>query len=211
MKKAFLLFSALLIAATSFGQDQFFRIGPKVGVSSSNINVKEGIAGNTYNLRSGDAKLGLHVGAFARVSVLGIYVQPEVLFTSAGGRVTLQEAGQAEVIKNYTLNKLDVPVMFGNKFANFFRVQVGPVFSMLLSENVRENGSSAVQQVRQDWRNAAVGYQAGIGFDIGKLVLDLKYEGNLSKLGDNISVGGNSFNTDLRNNQFILSLGWSLL
>jgi opacity protein-like surface antigen len=213
MKKISLIFIAFLIVGSSYAKgEQFLRIGPKIGVSSSNINVRSGIEDIRYNLKSGNARLGFHIGAFARISVLGFYIQPEALFTSAGGRVTLEDLQTGgEVIRNYTLNKFDVPVMIGNKFAGIFRFQVGPVFSTILNQSIKEDVSGTVTQIKQGWRDAAVGYQVGLGLDIGKVILDLKYEGNLSKVGDSINIGGQPFNTDLRNNQVILSLGWSLL
>jgi hypothetical protein len=214
MKKILLLFSAILITAASYGQrnEQFLRIGPKIGVSSSNINVRSNIDDIRYRLESGDATLGLHIGAFARVSIAGFYVQPEALFTSAGGRVTIDDLQtNSQIIRNYTLNKFDVPVMIGNKFGGIFRFQVGPVFSMILSESAKDNISGSITEIRQGWRDAAVGYQVGLGLDIGKVIVDFKYEGSLNKVGDRIMIHGESFNTDLRNNQIIFSLGFSLL
>ncbi len=209
MKKIFLFFAGFLITVSTYGQEQFFRFGPKIGVSSSNINVKD-INSTAYRFESGEARLGFHVGAFARVSVANFYIQPEALFTSAGGRVRINEIGQDDVVRNYRLNKFDVPVMIGTKFGNFFRFQLGPVFSMLLSDDAKQNVTGSYNEIKQGWRDASVGYQVGIGLDAGQFILDLKYEGSLSKMGDNINIDGVQFDTDLRNNQFILSLGFSL-
>lgn len=209
MKKIFLFFAGFLLTVSTYGQEQIFRFGPKVGVSSSNINVKD-IRNTTYRIESGDARLGFHVGAFARLSIASFYIQPEALFTSAGGRVKISDLNQNEVVRNYRLNRFDVPVMIGTKFGDFFRFQLGPVFSMLLSDDAKQNVTGSIDEIKQGWRDASVGYQLGIGFDAGQFILDLKYEGSLSKAGDNINIGGEQFNTDFRNNQFILSLGLSL-
>ncbi|HAH35295.1 MAG TPA: hypothetical protein DCL81_01665, partial [Algoriphagus sp.] len=57
-----------------------------------------------------------------------------------------------------------------------------------------------------DFNSATLGYQAGLGVDIGNLSIDGKYEGGLSKFTDNIS----SFQTDNRINQWVLSVGFRL-
>ena len=173
-------------------------LGPRIGMSSSQVKIDR-TTDNGLELETGDRVVGFHVGAFARISLLGLYVQPEILFTSAGGEVELTDAsGTRDQILEYDLNKLDIPVMAGTKIA-FFRLQAGPVFSFLL-----DDGFSASEDVNLN--NAVVGYQAGIGLDISKLVIDVKYEGNLSKVGDRIE----GINVDQRANQFLLSVGWKL-
>lgn len=210
MKKILLAAAGLLIISTVYGQDKFLRIGPKIGVSSTNLNVKDNIS--DIRMENGEAKLGFHVGAFARISVAGFYIQPEALYTSAGGRVLIDSINSPnQVLKNYSLNKFDVPVMVGAKFANFIRFQVGPVFSMILNQDAKEDVKGSFSEIGENWKDASVGYQVGLGFDIGDIILDLKYEGNLSKVSDKINIGGNSFNSDFRNRQLILSLGINLL
>jgi len=205
-----LVAAAALIFSSGYGQDKFLRIGPKIGVSSTNLSVKDNI--EDIRMKNGDAKLGFHAGVFARLSIAGFYIQPEALYTSAGGRVLLDSLNSvSQVTKNYTLNKFDVPVMVGAKFANFLRVQAGPVFSMILNHDAKEDLKGSFAEIGEDWKNATVGYQVGLGLDIGSLILDFKYEGNLSKVSDQINIGGNSFSSDFRNRQLILSLGINLL
>ena len=45
--------------------------------------------------------------------------------------------------------------------------------------------------------------------DIKKIGLDLRYEGNLTKLGDYIVVDGQQLDFDSRARQLIFSLGYS--
>ncbi len=191
---------ALFFCSVSYAQ--FFSIGPRVGVSSSKLEIRD----NVQDVKEGDASFGFHAGLFARFSLSSLYIQPEVLFTSNGGEIEFEDgSGVGNQIIEYDYNKLDVPVMIGFKFAKFFRLQAGPVASLLLKADAKEGG--VTEDVKNNYNNATVGYQAGIGLDIGSLILDLKYEGNLSSFGDDIRVGGNTFNTDLRHNQWLLSLG----
>lgn len=193
-------FTAIMLFFFSSSYGQFLMVGPRVGISSSKVKLKDNVA----DVREGDAIFGFHAGFFARITMVNIYVQPEILFTSNGGKIEFQD-GATKQIEEYDFNKLDVPIMVGLKFARFFRVQVGPVASLLLKADAKEGG--VTRDVKNNYQNATVGYQAGVGIDIGSVILDLKYEGNISKLGDNVKVGNTAFNTDMRNNQWLLSLG----
>lgn len=201
IRKCILTVMALFFFSFSYGQ--LLIVGPRVGISSSKVKLKDNIA----DVREGDAIFGFHAGFFARITMTNVYVQPEILFTSNGGKIEFQH-GAAKQIEEYDFNKLDIPIMVGFKLTNFFRVQAGPVANLLLKANATEGG--VTRDVKSNYQNATIGYQAGIGLDIGSVLLDLKYEGNISKLGDNVGVGNTTFNTDMRNNQWLLSLGLKL-
>jgi opacity protein-like surface antigen len=82
---------------------------------------------------------------------------------------------------------------------------------LLLSDNIH-NSTSTVSDVKENYQKATVGYQAGVGIDLGKtVIIDLKYEGNLGKFANSVNIGNQTFNTDLRSSQWILSMGFNLL
>jgi hypothetical protein len=148
--------------------------------------------------------LGWHAGVFARVGLSSLYIQPEILISQSGGGINIDSAGT--VTKGtLTFSNLDVPIMIGYKFAKILRVNAGPVFSYMLSNKASDN----VRNWDQKYKTGTIGYQAGIGLDISKILIDLKYQGNLSKLGDSVTIPGTSqsFNTDMKNSQIILSVG----
>lgn len=197
--KRFIL-TGLAIFFFSFSYGQLISVGPRVGISSSKISLKE----NIDNVEEGDAIFGFHAGLFARITLANVYVQPEVLFTSNGGKIEFHD-GVTKQIKEYEFNKLDIPVMVGFKLNKVLRVQAGPVASLILKADAKEGG--VTEDIKDNYKNATIGYQAGIGLDLGRLALDLKYEGNLSKLGSDVNIGNFTANTDVRNNQWLLSLG----
>jgi hypothetical protein len=205
------LVSILIFATTSLTSAQFLKFGPKAGISSSKVQVDERftVDGSEVTYETGDAQVGFHVGAFARVSVVSFSIQPELLFTSAGGKIEVTDNAETSDVRDLNYNKIDVPIMLGKSFGKILRVQVGPSFSFLLSDDARN--VNLKDELSQNYNNATVGYQAGVGLDLGDLSIDLKYEGNLSKLGNSVSFRGNSFDTDLRTSQFILSVGLNLL
>jgi hypothetical protein len=205
MKKIVMLLLAITVLGVQANAQKLFMFGPRVGVSSSTLDIKNR---DNINFEDAGAQLGFHAGAFTRITipVIGLYIQPELLFTSTSGKINVTGTGAPiqNQIQNYDFNRIDVPVMIGFKMAKFFRINAGPSFNYLLS--AKQDGVS----IKEDYKNATIGYQAGIGFDIGPIILDAKYEGNLSTFGEQVSIAGQSFNTDQRLNQFIVSLGFRL-
>ncbi len=211
----------LLIAGVITANAQFFTIGPKLGVASSEIELSEQISNPDFAtavdaINSGARSLGYHAGLFARVTVAGFYVQPELLFTSTSGTLDITQAGMEDVL-NLTYNRVDVPVMLGKTFVKVFRVNFGPSFQIPLSSDVDYSNLSQINldQANQEgisntfdnaYNSATIGWQAGVGLDLWKLTVDLKYEGGFGAIADNIG----SFPTDQRANQWILSAGIKL-
>lgn len=209
MKKIFLISFVLFISLAATAQ---IAVGPKVGLSVSKMQVDELFDndGEAISYEAEGNKAGFHIGAFARIMISSFYLQPEVLFTSAGGKIEIDSDLQGSEIRDMTYNKLDIPLLFGYKAGNFFRLQAGPVFSLMLSDDARN--ISIIEETRQNFNSSTWGYQAGIGFDFGeKVYLDLKYEGNLSGLGSTINIGNQEFETDLRSSLFSVTLGFNLL
>jgi hypothetical protein len=93
--------------------------------------------------------------------------------------------------------------MFGFKLLSLLRLQAGPIASILLNYKVEDALQNAIDV---DYSTSTLGYQAGIGFDIGNFILDFKYESSLSKISKSI-IG---FETDQRQNQLIFSAGFRL-
>ncbi|SIS82268.1 porin family protein [Belliella pelovolcani] len=193
MKNILLLLFSFLMISTLKAQD--FSIGPKFGVSQANIKV------NGDGFASGEDKMGYHIGAFVRMGGASIFVQPEFLYTNTGGFI-VDENNNATIETNF--NRLDIPMMVGFKLAKFFRVQAGPIASILLDQSFGENPIAATQNI--EYRNSTIGYQAGIGLDLGNLILDAKYESSLNRIAG--SVAG--FQTDQRQTQLVLSAGFRL-
>lgn len=209
------LFILALTSLSLFSNAQFFRMGLKGGISSSNVKFSKAAitdGANQYIVEQGDAKLGFHAGLFARVQIMGFFVQPELLFSRSQGEVMLKDVTLNNVYNEMQkFNKFDILVIVGWKFGPA-RVGLGPVATILISENdgLKDKLADLTNQtVKNNFRSATFGYQVGVGLDILKtLTLDLKYEGNLSKLGTGITLGGTDYSFDQRNPQIIMSVGF---
>lgn len=196
MKKLFALFTLLFFIGVT-AKAQLFTIGPKAGISSTTLSIEE----NADNYESGAAQFSYHAGIFARVKIAGFYVQPELYFNSVNGEYINPDPTipVSEQTVKFDQNKIDMPVLFGWKFGPV-RVNAGPVASFNLKDLEDMDDANV-----EDYKSAVFAYQAGVGLDISKLIIDLRYEGNLSKQ----AVLGQD--GDVKVNQIMLSVGYKLL
>jgi hypothetical protein len=211
MKKAIVLFFALGLVQLSYGQ--LLKIGVRAGANSTNLvsdDFRFSDLGQDIRINSAGSSWGLHGGIFARVNVpiLGFYIQPEALITSAGGEYRIQD-GSVSKNAEVRFTRFDFPVLFGYKFGPA-RVNIGPVGSINLSQRNGLNDAIAdlATNSEQSFRGTTWGYQAGVGLDVWKLAIDAKFENNLSKLGDGVTLFGQQRNFDTRARQFIVSVGY---
>lgn len=209
MKRILFIVAALIISFN--GYSQFFEIGPRFEVTSTKFQLSDIEQVDQALLEEASRDLGFKVGLYSRVKLGSIYIQPEVLFTSTGGRIeyTDDATSLANQIIDLSYNRIDVPIMLGKKFGKVFRFNLGPILTYTISNN--EDLPSQITNLVQNYNDGVVGYQIGIGLDISKIRLDVKYEGNLTKFGESITVAGNTFNTDYRPNMLVFGLAFSLL
>ncbi|HSH51293.1 MAG TPA: porin family protein [Bacteroidales bacterium] len=192
------------------------KFGIKGGITSTSINADEvyTISGQAdfdeLVVKGKNANIGFQGGVMARITILKMYIQPELLFTSSSGEVeviTLLNNGEVgSVIRDQKYRQIDFPIMLGYKIGPA-RIQAGPVGTIMLSTDPALDMFETLE-VKEKFNGATWGYQVGVGLDIlKKVTIDLKYEGNLSKLGDGVKIAGETRNFDSRNSQFIATIG----
>jgi hypothetical protein len=209
MKKFILIVFSVFIMLPAFSQVKF---GLKAGLSTTNLKMED-----LKTLTSGEtayvvdaikgANYGFHAGAFLRFSMLGFYMQPELLFASRTDEYTIADADNpaSEIIKKQQFNQLELPIMLGLKLGPI-RLNAGPSARLLINspkDLIDDPNFKAM------YHGLTFGYQAGLGVDILKrITLDLRYEGSLQKYQTQIqNLAGDKFNLDDRPNAFLLSLG----
>ena len=219
MKKLFL---STLLLALSFGVSaQSFSWGAKVNVGSPNLKIKD--IQNLQNNQNGeniakllddtDAVLTYQIGLFTRFMFAGIYVQPEAMFSSSKTEMTFENiidvnGNNNNVVGEMRLNKLDIPVMIGKRLMKILRINAGPVFSYILSQNIGQSGTKeAWNEINAEYKNATVGLQYGIGVDIAMINIDLRVEKGIQAISENLTIGQTSFAADQRLEQIMLSVG----
>lgn len=204
---SFILVLVIMTFTESFSQIEF---GIKAGLSSYDL-ANEGIliSDENQNIKwnIADAGFGHHFGIYTRLSALGLYLEPALLFNS--NKVTYDittygESGVFNTVKNEKYNTMDIPILAGFKIG-LLRFQggvVGHLFINSISDAVDIKG------YEQRFKTATYGWQAGTGVDIWKFRLDLLFEGNFDKFGEHITVGGHDYAFSDTPSRLMLTLGY---
>ncbi len=198
MKKLVLIFLVTLSSTSLYAQKN--GVGIKAGVSSTQVDFK------SEQFVPSDAQMGYHLGVFARFGGVGFFVQPEVLFTQTSGKFKLELPPVSSISSTQyeaKFNRLDVPVMAGFRMLKVIRIMAGPIASFNIDSSLKDAGTT-VQNI--DFKKATLGYQTGVGVDLGNLTFEGKYEGGLSRFTENVG----SYTADNRLNQWVLSVGIKL-
>lgn len=191
MKK--LIFSTFICLVLGFtAQAQLFpefKFGAKAGMNFTKLKSDS----KTFN---SDTKAGYLAGLWGRVGIAGFHIQPEAYFT--GKNTSIAQEGEAT--KSMDFKAIDVPILIGTKFGLGpigARVQVGPLFSFVVDK-------PKVPDFKEiDWKSNANAIVFGLGADISKLSVDLRYEnglGNFNKKSEKQNF-----------NLWTISLGYSFL
>lgn len=212
--------AVLLITTCSSGiaQSRNFKFGVKAGANLSNLRGDAVYNSADPSVRIGNADThltGFVAGAFARLGS-SLFIQPELLLSQKGGTYNVFRDGVSnednQVDVRFT--NLDVPVLVGIRIGDVLRLNAGPIASLRMSENgglrraLNEVGATSVED---NFKRATLGYQAGVGFDIGNLSLDLRYEGNFTNIVD-VNTDSSNLNSALQHkgNLWQATLGFAI-
>ncbi len=210
--KRILLSLAIILSGLSTMKAQF-AVGLKLGMSStdieaSDLNVFDQNGIRELSMSIENANYGFLVGGFMRIPIKKFFIQPEVLFNSnsVDYRVTdFRTQGFVDTILREKYQYLDIPLMMGFKYGPL-RLNGGPVGHIFLGSDTELN---SIQDYGQMFKTMEYGWQAGIGLDIWKIALDLRYEGNFSKFGDHINIGGQQLSFDDSPARFVATVGYT--
>lgn len=181
---------------------------------SAKLGIKGGLnfgaTGNITTINNqnfdGDNRLGYHIGALAQVKFAGIFLQPEIVYTQL---TTDYNSFEDISTLDYTLSKIDIPILVGFDIAGPLNVKIGPAFQYILNNELDLNEFTT----QDPENNFTVGYQLGLGVQLGRLGLDLRYEGAFSEndtsiTSDITTTAINQFTIDSRPTQWILSVSY---
>lgn len=136
-------------------------------------NIKNG-ATTVYN-DNGKNSVGYNVGVSVKVDTpLGIFIQPELYYTTFSKELTDTTTNTTIKIKN---NRADLPVLVGyNVIGKTLGIYAGPVASYNLSTDNQYNDFK-----ENATKEFTLGYQFGAQVTVSKLVISARYEGAFSK------------------------------
>jgi Outer membrane protein beta-barrel domain len=157
--------------------------GVKGGLSLGDVPkiADEIYAGGDTALRTGYA-----VGGFLAIRFdNGFSVQPEVLFTQKGVKLTFSDSSMSEDLR-YKSDYVDVPVLARYTFGKGIRgyVFAGPSFDFMLNTKVKTQlfGESGEQDVSEDVESFEFALVFGGGVELGPLLLEARWSEGLTNL-----------------------------
>jgi len=213
MKKTIVLV-VVLFACLQIGsaQKNEFKFGLRAGLSTTEINADEITisqqGAQDLGLAIQDANYGIHAGLFAKIPLGMFFLQPEVLFNSnsVDFRVDEVNANDVQQVFEEKYQNLDIPVIFGVKLGPL-RPQIGLVGHVFL--NSSEGLKEAFTTYRPEFDDFTFGWQGGLGLELGRVLIDLKYEGNFNDFGNHIIIGDTQYNFDESPSRFIATVGFA--
>lgn len=191
MKKLLLTAIITMSCMTMFAQEKLFTVGLRAGVNLSQVagnNLSLSGGGKNFTFKNNSTRAYGFVGGIFMRFGKKIFIQPEILFSQKGGKFDVFEDGKSNGrTVDLNLTNIDLPVLVGVKLGNVLRINAGPVASFRLSDSGNLGDSIKEyqgQSANETFKDVILGYQAGVGFDIGKLNIDLRYEGNVNDVVD---------------------------
>lgn len=203
MKKTLLIAVLTLMGSAVFAQSGS-GFGIKAGLSYNKNGDLIGSVGDAgQNISEGaEGKAGYHVGFWGKLDFPKIYLRPELVYSKTKSSYDVN--GDSN---DYDISKLDLPVLLGYKLIGPLHIFAGPAFQYTLKNDL---GDIEVEDVENDF---TVGLNAGVGVNLGKIGVDVRYERGFSKneanfIGNNITdISGR---VDSRPSQIIFALSVKL-
>lgn len=208
MRSIIFIFTLTLFSLSLNAQVKF---GIKAGISTIDISPNQLVLKDQNNLDDiglsiSNADYGFHFGVLTQITIKKFFIQPEVLFNSNSFDYQLEDFGNnglVNTVRSESYQNLDIPVMLGFK-AGPFRLNGGPVGHVFLNSKSELTDIEGYEQV---FDTMTFGWQAGLGIDIWKLMIDVRYEGNFNKFGDHIEYNDTAYNFDDNPGRFLISAG----
>lgn len=193
MRKLILLTVLVLASQLIWAQS-----GPSFGIKgglnyNANGDYFQSISSTAENP---DRNVGYHLGVFGKFGN-SIYFKPELMYTK-----TKSDYNQA----GFDMKKLDAPLLIGLKVIGPLSVFGGPALQYILDTEFDGNSIDNIEN------ELSVGLNFGIGLNLNKIGIDLRYERGFSN-NEVQFLSNNEIDTsvlDTRPDQLILSLSVTL-
>lgn len=203
MKKLASLFALSFLALSAHAQlDLGLRAG--AGLSRANFSELSSAVSAIQSVDDAGHELSYHAGAYLKIGLPLVFIQTEAIFQQLNQTASIAD-GSGDISEiELDMSRIDIPILVGTKLGPL-RAMLGPVYSANLSDLSGNIG--------QDVESGTWGYQVGVGVEISRIMLDLRYEGAFSPWASQLivdNVNGTTINTDLRSSQIILCLGIEL-
>ena len=208
MTKTLLLLPLLLILGmqSSFAQ---IELGIRGGIVSNNFNIKD-YSNDIDEITNGEKEVGFHIGGLIRItsSTEKFIFELDPTFVNTKSSFLLTNTSTPTVLNKVLIEdknwRMDVPIMFGTRFAGFLDLMAGPSLSLNIGNSLSYEDVS--ETIDQEYKSTTWGYQVGAGIKIAKFIIDVRYAGSIESVTDGIKIGDTIYETNARPNSLFASL-----
>ena len=182
------------------------KFGIKVGANLANLYVD--------NVQDENIKLGLNIGFYGKIPLTrGLSIQPELLFSSKGAKLTYNNVLQGQGEYRFNLNYVEMPLLLVINLVPNLNLHLGGYTAFLTSSNVKDvNKDGTVNGVTNlktdDFNRFDYGLVAGLGVDIQNMTLGMRYNYGLKEVGKSGSLSGD-VTKNSKNSVFSLYVGFA--
>ncbi len=211
MKQAFaLVFLCISMASTAYTQVRF---GLKIGAGTASItdqqlDILEAGGLKRFGIALKEAAYSAHGGLIIQVRMgKQFLIQPELLLQSNSVDYSVRDfssPGSEPRILKEKYQYLNLPFLLGARIGPL-RLNAGPQGHVFLSSR---SDLGALEGYKEDFKTMTFSWLAGAGVDVWKtLMLDIRYEGSLTRFGDHITFFGKEYPFEQRQARLIFSAG----
>ncbi len=213
MKKILLAACIILGGFSGVRAQSLFQFGVKGGLLVNSSDLKYTFSGNRERYDKSSTKPGFELGFQARLRLpLGFLLQPEIVYSRTSGTFPIDETngggGQYGDKLKIRSNWIEVPVLVGWKIS-IVRLMLGPSFRFPMDEVMNAGVNEA--KVAPRLQSFVMGYQAGIGIDLGRLTVDARYCGNFTNITDKGVTDIYTPNLKVNERKVAISIGYMIL
>ena len=208
MTKTILLLPLLIVLGIQSSYAQI-ELGIRGGIVSNNFNIKD-YSNDIDEITNGEKEVGYHIGALLRISSSSekFIFELDPMFINTKSSFLLTNTSTPTILNKVLIEdknwRMDLPIMFGTRFAGFLDLMAGPSLSLNIGNDLSYDSVS--ETIEQEYKSTTWGYQVGAGFKISKFIIDVRYAGNMESVTDGIKIGDTVYETDARPNSLFASL-----
>lgn len=115
---------------------------------------------------------GFEAGFFLKAQAGRFYIKPMAMYGFRYGNVTYSVSPDAkEQTTNFTMHKIEFPLLLGVRFLGPFYIEGGPSYNYIFS------ATEKYQTFDVKVTPQALGYRVGVGAELGPLILSVNYGG----------------------------------
>lgn len=172
----------------------FAQAGISIGVKGGlNFNKLDGTSSVGENYKG---RTGYHFGAFTLIKIGKVGIQPEVLFSKQGSKISKPNTEDVDANFSY----INVPIIVKLYTVAGINLQVGPQFGFLSRAEWNN------EDIKGSVKNSDVSLALGAGWDLPfGLKIDARYNLGLTKVDDNPARFSN-----VKNQVIQVSVGYTL-